>query len=610
MFIKKIKKQNGKSSKYYEYLHLVESVRTEHGPRQKLILNLGAIDIDPSQYKSLAKRIEDILTGQQSFFEIDKNIEKIASSAAKKVFTKQAEDNKDTQQSNFQNIDINSITPENSRTIGPEYVCNSIWNELRLDEFFLKNGIKYESLKIIKTVIFARLIEPASELHTYNWANNRSAIFELTGKPLQAGLTSFYMAADKIFRMKDKLETHLSSTAINLFSLEEKYCFIDLTNSYFEGKCNANSKAKYGKSKEHRSDCKLVALGLIIDEHGFAKSSNLYSGNTADAVTLSHMIKDMEKKSSSVNKNKTIIMDAGIATKENIQYLKENNYNYIVIHRGKVPFDYNFESMKIIKKDTEKDIEIKIKRYEQKNEAYILCKSRQKQLKEKSIRSRIEKNLIERLTYYKNGLNKKNRTKSYTKIVELIGRLKEKYSKVTKLYDIKIATDNEKQNAKDITWEKKENHSLEIEREGSYVLRTDRTDLSDKEIWNIYIMLRRIEYSFLCMKSHLGLRPNFHQKEHRVDAHMFISVIAYHILHIIEYKLRQHKDNRKWSTIRDILMTHQRLSITFNKKCGDGMIRKQLIRLNTKIEEQHADIYMKLKLNGRPLHRKVVMKSG
>jgi transposase len=610
MYIKKVRKNNGSSKKSYEYYHLVESIRTEKGPRQKLILNLGQLDIDPSQFKSLAKRIEDILTGNQSFFELDKNIEKIASLASKKIFVKQAQENENTNNNDFQNIDINSITPECSRTIGPEYVCNSVWNELELDNFFKNNGIKHSTLSVFKSIIFGRLIEPASERHTFNWANNQSSILEIAGLPTQVNLTSFYRANDTLFSLKEKLEKHISETEKNMFALSEKYCLIDLTNSYFEGTCKFNTKAKFGKSKEHRSDCRLITLGLIIDEMGFAKSSNLYSGNTADSTTLANMLIDLEKKSSSKNNKKTVIIDAGIATKDNIEYLKNNNYNYIVINRGNVPFDYDFENMKTIKKDAKSNIEIKIKKYNFEKDTYVLCKSKKKELKEKSMHERVETNLLDRLNYYKSGLNKKNRAKSFEKIIELIGRLKEKYSKVAKLYNIEIKSNDDKSKVLDIVWNKKEQYEIEREREGSYILRTDRTDLSEEEIWNMYIILRRIEYSFLCMKSHLGLRPNFHQKEQRVDAHMFISVIAYHILHIIEYKLRQVNDHRKWSTIRNILKSHQRLTITFNKKCIDGSILKQLIRVNTRVEEAHADIYMKLKLNGNPLPRKIMLNSG
>jgi len=617
MFIRKVKKRNGRSPKLYEYLYLVESVRTEHGPRQKLILNLGALDIPQSQYKALAQRIEDILTGRESFFKIDDSIEKIAQQAANKIFRKHAKESDETSTTDYQEVDINSMNVEHCRSIGAEYVCHSIWNELKLTEFFLSHGIKKETLPIIEALILGRLISPGSERHIHQWVNQESALYELIGEPRKGGLNSFYRNTDRIFRLKDKLESHLSQTEKDLFSLKEQYCFFDLTNTYFEGSCKKNPKAAYGKSKERRDDCKLVTLGLVVDEFGFAKSSNLYSGNTNDAKTLKGMIDDLDNKTGSRKEQKTIVMDAGIASEENIKWLKGEKYHYIVVNRGKAAFEYDFEDMEVIKEGEQKEIEIKVKRYEYQNEVYILCHSKKKQQKERSIRHRMEQLFIGRLNYYKEGLSKKGRTKSYYKMIELIGRLKEKYPKVAKLYTIEIVPEKRQRNdrdmkklkVKDILWQKRENYEYEEEKEGSYILRTDRTDLTNKEIWNLYIMLRRIEYSFLSMKSHLGFRPNFHQLERRVDAHLFISVIAYHIMHIIEYKLQQRKDNRRWATIRDLLKTHSRVTITFNRKMQDGAIAKQIIRLTTKLEETHADIYMKLNLNGKPLPRKILMKN-
>jgi transposase len=153
--------------------------------------------------------------------------------------------------------------------------------------------------------------------------------------------------------------------------------------------------------------------------------------------------------------------------------------------------------------------------------------------------------------------------------------------------------------AKDIKWEKRENqYSEEQKAEGSYVLRTDRIDLSDSKIWNIYVMLGNIEYSWLTMKSYLGLRPNFHQKEDRVDTHMFISVLAYHILHIIEYRLRINDDHRKWTTIRNVLSTHNRISASFQEKNEEGQIRQRVIRMCTKPESEHRKIYKIFNLSG------------
>jgi len=611
MYIKKVKKQNGRTKTVYEYLHLVESVRTENGPRQRLILNLGNIDIDPSQYNALAKRIESILTGQKNIFDIDAELEKHANNVAKKIFKKQAQEISSDTDSDFQNIDTKSLEVHSPQSLGAEYICHSIWKELKLNEFFKSNGVSEHVTPIIESLVVGRLIEPASERHTKTWVENRSALYELTGFPLRRSLNSYYRAGDKLYSLKDAIENHLSSKERDLFSLTEKMFFFDLTNTYFEGEALKNPKAKRGRSKEKRSDCKLVTLGLIIDEAGFSKYSRVFPGNQSEPKTLETMIKELENKTCSKDVKHTIVMDAGIATGENLKFLKENNYHYIVVNRGKVPFNKDYTDMKVIREDPAKGIKIEIKRFIEEDEIYIFCKSEKKKDKESSMRNRVENLFLEKMEYYRDGLLKPRRMKNYKKIMEVIGRLKEKYPKAAKLYNIEVVPEKDKLSddpklcVVDIKWEKKDSlYEKEIEGEGSYILRTDRLDLSDKEIWETYIMLGRIEYAFKCMKSHLGLRPNFHQVEDRVDAHLFISVLAYHILNIVEYRMRYKGDHSSWATIRDIMRTHERVTISYRSKNDKGIIKQEFVRINSTLEPEQLEIYRKLELNPIPLPRR------
>jgi transposase len=601
MYIKRVIKSNGPNRKKYEYLHLVESIRTEDGPRQKFILNLGKLDLDPSLYKALARRIEDILTGQKSFDTIPAEIEKIARNTAIKIFDKRAEENTDSKSSDYRICDINSIEASESRSFGGEYLCDSIWNELEMNEFLKKMDISEKTIPILESLVIGRLVDPGSERYTRDWAENRSSLFEIAGSPYKASLNSYYRGGDSLFGVKEGLEKYLAGKEKDLFSLEENLFFFDLTNSYFEGESKGNPKAKFGRSKEKRSDCRLVTMGMIVDELGFAKYSELFPGNQSESATLPEMVKKMEMNLSGIS-DKTIVMDAGIATEDNLNWLKEKRYHYIVVNRGGVPFEKDFSDMKPVRTNKNGDIEVEIKRFDVKNEAYILCKSRKKTAKEQSMRTRVEDLFNGRLEYYYTGLTRKRGTKKYQKVVEMIGRLKEKYPTASKLYNVEIIPENGKDSsdptlkAISIKWEKKDN--LKHMDEGSYVLRTDRTDLSDEKIWGIYIMLGNIEYSWLTMKSYLGLRPNFHQKEDRVDTHMFISVLAYHILHIIEYRLLMNNDHRKWDTIRNVLSTHTRLSISIQEKNENGDQKKRMIRTCTKPEIEHMKIYDIFKLKG------------
>ena len=162
-------------------------------------------------------------------------------------------------------------------------------------------------------------------------------------------------------------------------------------------------------------------------------------------------------------------------------------------------------------------------------------------------------------------------------------------------------------NAVDIQWKRKEpRYDEQTKGEGTYVLRTNRFDLTDRQIWQTYIMLGRIETAFKDMKSHLGLRPNFHQKGERVDAHMFISVLAYHVMHAIEQKLKLAGDSRSWWTIKTILRTHQRMTIEYISKDDEGILYNNTLRLNSRLEPQHLEIYTRLGLSGRPIARRLL----
>ncbi len=371
-----------------------------------------------------------------------------------------------------------------------------------------------------------------------------------------------------------------------------------------------NPKAARGRSKEKRSDCKLVTLGLIVDESGFAKYSELFPGNQYEADTLAGMVRSLEKHLQP-GCDRTIVIDAGIATEENLKWLKNNHYHYVAVNRSKAPFEKEFSGMEVIREDASEGVKIEVKRFIQEQEVYLLCRSEKKIQKERSMRSRVEQLFTERLEYYRAGLTVPQRTKRYEKVVELVGKLKEKYPRAAKLYEVQVVPEADKPatdkslKAVDIVWKKKEGiYDHETAQEGSYVLRTDRLDLGNEEIWGIYTMLVQIEYAFMCMKSSLGLRPNFHQKEHRVDTHMFISVVAYHLLHVIESRLPADGDRRKWPTVCNVLRTHERMTIGYRVKEGDGSIRQKYVRVNSRLEPEHLEIYRMFGLSGVPLPRR------
>lgn len=610
MFIRRVTTTNGVTKKRYSYLNLVESVRTEKGPRQRLILTLGELDIDRSQYRALARRIEDILTGRKSLFELDQELEHHARRAADKIFAKRAEELNAGSGDDFQMVNTRSLEVATPRSLGGEYVCHSVWEQLGFSALLRRQGVPPQVIPLLEALVVGRLIEPGSERWTKRWAEELSALYELCGEPVSHSLQSYYRGTDRLYECKEALERHLADREQQLFGLDESIVLYDLTNTYFEGQCGGNPKAAYGKSKEKRSDCRLATMGLVVDGEGFAKYSSIYPGNQYEADTFQGIVGELETHLRRQVKA-TIVMDAGLATKENLDWLKAHEYSYLVVNRGKPPFEIDGAGMRIIREDEPKGIKIEVKRHELDDEVYLLVKSERKRLKESSMMSRVEQLLLDRLQYYKDGLGKKHHVKKYSKVVEMIGRLKEKYSRAAQLYEITVVAqaDGGKNavNAVDIRWKRKDPRYDQATRgEGTYVLRTNRCDLTDEQIWQTYIMLGRIEMAFRDMKSHLGLRPNFHQKGDRVDAHMFISVLAYHVMHAIEHKLRLAGDSRGWWTIKTILRSHQRMSVEYVSKDAEGTCSHNTLRLSSRVEPEHLAIYAKLGLSPTPLGRRLL----
>ncbi len=622
MYIKTVVKKNKSSKTKYTYLHLVENIRTPNGPRQRLICNLGNLDIDKEHYKELANCIEAMLTGQAELFSQNPTVSDYAGKAVSKIRKKksrfQPSQKHDGQvsQKDIRSIDISSLDASQVRTIGPEYLCHKMWQSLDIDHCLTDCGISPNVLPLLQALVIGRAVSPGSERHTKEWADTQSAIYELIGEPLRNSLNSYYRGGDVLYQYKEVLEKHLCAQERDLFCLQEKICFFDLTNTHFEGEMKKNGKARFGRSKQKRNDCRLLTLALIIDEDGFIKHSKLYPGNQYEAHTLQTMLEELEKINPFQAKNgkPTVVMDAGIADKKNVAYLKQKEFHYIVVNKGKTPFtDSDIEDLTPLRVDKNGDATVSVKRFDDddSDEVYILCKSQKRKMKEDGISSRQEALFVEQLKNTRNGLQKKGHTKKYAKIVEKIGRLREKYPKASKKYDVEVLTDRDavkevaKLQATNIVWQEKQFSPQDAQTiNGCYVLRSDRIDLNDDEIWSVYVMLTSIEQAFKDMKSHLGLRPNFHQTQERGDAHMFISVLAYHLIHLIEYQLKKKGDTRSWHSIREILSTHSRLTVECSETDAEKVKGKIFLRLCSRSETSHSDIYEKLNLSTIPLRNK------
>jgi hypothetical protein len=614
MFIKEIKKRNKGYEKEFISHRLMESYRTQRGPRQRTVLNLGILDLSKEQWKSLADRIEAKVLGQGSLFAVDDHIEGLATHYAELIIQRDLvispDVEKDKGEPDYETIDIRSVSSSRSRTIGAEYVGISMFKKLGLDSLFKKLGFTKTQIDYAVLSIVGRLVYPASERRMRVWATHLTGMDELLRADFShISNNALYRILDMQLSHKDTIEEHLRRKEQYLFSLKENIILYDLTNTYFEGSARGNKKAKRGRSKEKRRDCPLVTLGMVINECGFPKKSEIFNGNVSEPGTLKKMIEALQggtrekeeiEKGSSIKKKKgiTVVMDAGIASEDNLSFLKDEGYDYICVARN-TPVDaseINEENLLTIKVDKNNKVEAQLITRE--NERILYCKSLMKGKKEQAMKTLFQQRFEQGLKEIEASFSKKGGTKRYEKVIERIGRLKEKYSSIAHYYKLEVEQHDGK--ATSLHWEFDKGEKSHERFSGTYFLRTSRCDLNEKEIWSLYVMLTHVEDAFRYLKSDLNLRPVWHQKEDRVDAHVFNTLLAYHLLVSIQTQLRCSGITMRWRHVRDLLKSHVRITTGMTNKEG----KRIYIRKCSDPEPFHKKIYNALNLTYCPIGEK------
>jgi transposase len=602
MFIRE-KSKTVKGKKYIQH-QLIESIRTPAGPRQRLVLNLGFVDLHPDKWKELANTIESEVHKQSRLFVTDPQIEKLAQHYAKvivrenlnKASERAASDNAaDRLSADYQSVNVNSVSSSDARKIGAEHVVLAQMREYKFDKMLTQLGFTDNQINYATILIAGRLVHPSSERETARWANEDSAILELLQSNINVYDTALHRTAVLLWEQHDKIEQRLSQAAREIFGLKETIILYDLTNTYFEGSKKGSKIAKHAKSKDKRDDRPVITLALTLDAQGFPKQSKVYEGNISEPGTLEKMLDELSNVVDGFNPQKTIVIDAGIATQDNLEIIKHKQFKYLAVSRKKSYGDDFWQgSQEQEIKLSDKKTRLRVKLVTTKKELYLLCHSEAKQAKEKAILERRLESFAEGLKEMNKGLKKKKTHKRYDKIIERIGRLKEKYG-VGSLYDIEVK--QEKGVATKIFFNKNPNGKAKEKKVGEYVIRTNRLDLIEEEISKIHRTLTTIEDSFRSMKSELGLRPNYHKRDDTSTAHIFITVIAYHIIAGILKKLRTNGINYSWHTIRNILSSQVRVTTSFNTE-DKATIH---IRTTTTPTLKQSDIYSKLGLLQKPL---------
>jgi transposase len=579
MYIRKTAQLDKKTNQYYSTHRLVESYRNAQGsPRQQTLLNLGThFAVPESQWKTLADRIEEILKGQAALLlEGSDALEMEAQRIANMIVTKGTVVSEEPQErrslvipspEDYQCVDINSLTHQDVRFVGAEAVGVQVASQLGLPGILARCGLNGKQVEVALGTIIARLVSPGSELATHRYLTQHSALDELLDcSYAKLPLHSLYSIGDLLLKHKEAIEASLYQREVNLFNLDEMVTLYDLTNTYFEGQALLNEKAKYGRSKEKRSDCCLVALGMVLDGSGFPRKSKIYEGNISEPSTFKAMLEELK---GSLEKP-TVVMDAGIATEANLSWLKEHGFHYIVVSRKQkkvacIPDDAEPLILKSSPSNTVTGYLVKSD-----DEVELYCHSEAKEAKSQKLKSKFEQRLEMGLTKLSVGLaNVRGSSRQYAKVMERIGRLKQRYSKTAKYYDIEVSLSEDKSEVTAISFvQNRDKRHQEVD--GIYCLRSNHCDVDGETLWSVYTMLTELEAAFRHLKSELGLRPVYHQIETRVDAHLFISILAYHLLHAIRHQLKAAHIHSSWQEIRTLLKTHIRVTSTL--KCQDGHV--------------------------------------
>jgi hypothetical protein len=615
MFIRCTQTRSRKSGEPYITYRLVQSVRTAQGIKQSTLLNLGShFDLPKDQWPVLAQRIDALLHNQVTL--IDSTLSEQAQTLAQRyaaqlialrpgltaaapatqcvmaasaalaegsVALSAAQADKGSPQAQaerFESVDLDSIELVRPRSVGVENAALCAMRQCGFEDKLSELGLNRPQIAAAVASVVARMAHPASELATHAWLQQHSGLGDLIGFDFAAmDLNRLYRASDALFKHREALQDHLFAQAQSIFGFSPTITLYDLTNTYFEGIAAGVAKAKRGHSKESRSDCPLVTLAVALDSSGFVRRSKVFAGNASEPVTLKDMLTSL-----SAAPGATVVMDAGIATELNLTWLRENGYHYLVKSRLR---ERQFDPQGATEVKTAGDVTIKMNRVvDAQGQVLLYCHSPAREQKDRAIDDAKAAGFEAACEKLKAGLVKPRGAKDVQTIMERLGRAKQRFSRGAQHYEVQVIQDETQLIVLDITWSKRIKPGSAAAHPGVYCLRTSLVDLDDATLWRTYVMLTDLESVFRSLKTDLGLRPVFHQMQRRVEGHLFISVLAYHFVHMLRTQLKNQGIDDSWATLRETLSAQRRVTVTLTRRDG----RTVHVRKASRPEPRHQTI--------------------
>jgi hypothetical protein len=603
MYIRRTQTRSGVTGESYFTYRLVRSERVGGKVKQVTLLNLGSQFRFPAEcWGDLCRRIEEIVSGQASLTGLPGELEEVAQRYAGQLVVRSgacAEDSRsgdsgpdpesESESGRFVEVDVDSLEVLHPRSVGVEQAGLWAMQRLGFEEILEELGFNGVSRAMAIGSVIARMAAPGSESASWQWLRTQSGLGELIGEDYERhAQMQLYRVSDKLLRHRERIEEALFSRLQTLFGLETRVTLYDLTNTYFEGCARGNEKAKRGHSKEKRSDCPLVTLGLVLDGSGFVRRSQVFSGNAVEARTLKEMLERL-----SAPEGALVILDRGIATEENVLWLKEKGYRYLVMSRGG---KREFDEARAISFTSASGEALRVCREEEGGEVRLYCHSAGREEKEKAMNAQRVARFEAGLSKLAAGLARPRGCKNVDRLRERIGRLKERYA-VGSQYRIDLHTDSERPGiAIGLTWQRDVRVKNRFSDPGVYCLRTNLMDWDEETLWRTYTLLTDLEGVFRSLKSELGLRPIHHSREDRVVGHLFLTVLAYQFVQFIRRELKSQGIQGSWSSLRTTLSIQRRVTVTFTQRDG----RTLNVRKTSRPEPELARLYRALGLPETP----------
>jgi transposase len=428
-------------------------------------------------------------------------------------------------------VRLKGVRVERARQFGDVYLALALWRGVGLEEFCeraLPRGKEQVAWpKIAAVLAVARLCEPSSELHIAEDWYRRTALTDLLqlGEE-QVNKDRLYRALDELLVHKRGLEAHLAKRYGELFAGQNEVLLYDVTSTYFEGEAAGNALAQRGYSRDHRPDCKQVCIALVVTFDGFPLGYEVFAGNRHDSTTLQEIVETMERRHGAVGR--VWIADRGMASKKNLQWLGETGRRYII----GAP---KSELKKCRKQLTEptgwheirEGVEVKLFDGEESGERFILCRSAERRSKERAMHEKFSRRIETALERLQSRIANSKKPLDRSQVNQQIGRLLQRNSRAASRFEI-LLPDSDRPAGFTLRLRVHEEFDRWAEiSEGAYVLRTNIGDWTDERLWKAYIQLTQAEAAFRIQKDQLRIRPIWHQRADRVQAHILVCFLAF-----------------------------------------------------------------------------------